>query len=201
MIKIIDYGLGNVTSFLTLYKSLDIKCGLIKSKEDLNDVTHLVLPGVGSFDFAMNLFLKSGLKDDIEHLVLQRHIPILGVCVGMQILGNSSEEGVEQGLGWIPGKVKKIKNTEEKNLPLPHMGWNSIVKNKENVIFDMVDFKKGFYFLHSYYFETDQYEIASCTYSNKFCCAINYKNVFGVQFHPEKSHSNGIQLLKNFSKI
>lgn len=201
MIKIINYGLGNVTSFLNVYKSLDIPCGLVNEKSDLKNTTHLILPGVGSFDFAMNLFLKSGLKDDIEYLVRQKNIPILGVCVGMQILGNSSEEGIEKGLGWIPGKVKKIKDTKEKKLPLPHMGWNSIDDIKNNVIFNKVDSKKGFYFLHSYYFETDQYDIASCTYSNKFCCAINFKNVYGVQFHPEKSHLNGIQLLKNFSEI
>lgn len=201
MIKIINYGLGNVTSFLNVYKSLDIPCGLVNEKSDLKNTTHLILPGVGSFDFAMNLFLKSGLKDDIEYLVRKKNIPILGVCVGMQILGNSSEEGIEKGLGWIPGKVKKIKDTNEKKLPLPHMGWNSIDDIKNNVIFNKVDLKKGFYFLHSYYFETDQYDIASCIYSNKFCCAINFQNVYGVQFHPEKSHFNGIQLLKNFSEI
>ena len=203
MIKIINYGLGNVTSFLNVYKTLNVSCDLAKKESDLDDASHLILPGVGSFDYAMDLFLKSGLKNKIEYLVLEKDIPLLGVCVGMQILGNSSEEGSECGLGWIPGKVRKIDNAlnHSPGLPLPHMGWNELIDVNDNVILKNIDQKKGFYFLHSYVFETNDYCIASACYSERFCCAIKKNNIYGVQFHPEKSLSNGIELLKNFSKI
>ena len=210
MIKVIDYGLGNVTSFINVFKSLGKDCELAKTESDLQGATHLILPGVGSFDYAMELFIKSGLKKKIESLVFEDNIPILGVCVGMQILGESSDEGKKAGLGWISGNVKKIQIKQEHQtklskffLPLPHMGWNSItdVSECENSIFKNVDLNKGFYFLHSYFFETTNSCIAMSSYPEKFCCAIQSKNIFGVQFHPEKSLLNGTMLLKNFSNI
>lgn len=201
MIKIINYGLGNVSSFLNVYKSLNIECGLATCEEDLKSATHIILPGVGSFDFAMDLFLKSGLKSKVESLIFEKNVPLLGICVGMQILGDESEEGEKDGLGWIPGKIKKIKDTSKNNLPLPHMGWNDLSKIKNKQLFKDINLNKGFYFLHSYFFDSGQYAIASCSYPNEFCCAIQNENIYGVQFHPEKSLSNGISLLKNFSKI
>ena len=201
MIKVIDYGLGNVSSFTNAYKSLDIKCELAKSSSDLDNASPIILPGVGSFDYAMELFSNSGLRDKIEEKVLEDMIPILGVCVGMQILGDDSEEGNKNGLGWIHGSIKKINGAIEKDLPLPHMGWNSISVDKNQSLFRNVDSEKGFYFLHSYYFDSDIHQIASSNYPNSFCCAVNKDNIFGVQFHPEKSLTNGRALLKNFSEI
>ena len=201
MIKIIDYGLGNVSSFLNVYKSLNISCELASNESDLDEVSHIILPGVGSFDFAMDLFLKSGLKSRVESLIFENNIPLLGVCVGMQILGNESEEGFRDGLGWIPGKVKKIHAASDHNLPLPHMGWNGLTKIQNEKLFKNVNLNKGFYFLHSYFFDSNQHSIASCSYPNDFCCAIQKENIYGVQFHPEKSLSNGMSLLKNFSEI
>ena len=201
MIKIIDYGLGNVSSFLNSYKSLNIQCELASNENDLDSASHIILPGVGSFDFAMDLFLKSGLKSRVESLIFEKDIPLLGVCVGMQILGNESEEGSKEGLGWIPGKIRKIHAASENDLPLPHMGWNSLTKIRNEQLFKNVDQNRGFYFLHSYFFDSIEYSIASCNYPNEFCCAVQNKNIIGVQFHPEKSLSNGISLLKNFSKM
>tara|TARA_Y200000002_G_scaffold374529_1_gene375388 strand:- start:12 stop:617 length:606 start_codon:yes stop_codon:yes gene_type:complete len=201
MIKIIDYGLGNVSSFLNVYKFLNIECELAANENDLHSATHIILPGVGSFDFAMDLFLKSGLKPRVESLIFEKNIPLLGVCVGMQILGDESEEGHKDGLGWIPGKIKKIRNASDHNLPLPHMGWNGLLKTQNEKLFKNVDLNKGFYFLHSYFFDSNKYSIASCSYPDEFCCSVQNKNIYGVQFHPEKSLSNGISLLKNFSEI
>ena len=149
----------------------------------------------------MELFSNSGLREKIEEKVLEDMIPILGVCVGMQILGDDSEEGNKNGLGWIPGSIKKINGAIEKDLPLPHMGWNSINVDKNQSLFRNVDSEKGFYFLHSYYFDSDIHQIASSDYPSSFCCAVKKDNIFGVQFHPEKSLTNGLALLKNFSEI
>ena len=201
MIGIINYGLGNVKAILNLYNYYKIKAKLINSKNDLDLVEKLILPGVGSFDNAIKLFSFSGMRDEVEKFVLERKMPILGICVGMQILGLRSEEGNENGLNWINGKVKKI-NFRHQKLPLPHIGWNKINLTKNSKILKGLD-NDYFYFLHSYVF--DEYEkedqIATFEYQDKFTCAVNRNNIYGVQFHPEKSHNAGEQLLINFSKI
>lgn len=203
MIQIIDYGLGNIQAFLNAYKSLDIKAESVKIPDNLKNATHLILPGVGSFDQAMSMLDSSGMKDEISNLVLNNSIPILGVCVGMQILGNQSDEGSSKGLGFIDGSVRKIKlNNQKYRYPLPHMGWNDIFI-KKNKIFNELELNPKFYFLHSYHFECDDNssEIASFSYESEMTCAINKNNIYGVQFHPEKSHHFGVKLLKNFSEI
>ena len=200
MIRVIDYGLGNVQAFLATYKLLDIEAASAKVPGDLDDATHLILPGVGSFDLAMSLLEGSGMRETVESLVLNDGIPILGVCVGMQILASSSDEGVELGLGWIPGKVKRIEpHRHEEELQLPHMGWNDAVSVVTNPLITSAEF----YFLHSYYFvPTDKENIlAEFEYGDKMACAVGKNNIFGVQFHPEKSHDNGTALLKKFSNI
>lgn len=201
MIRIIDYGLGNVASFLNAYKALNIQCDVARHPSDLENASHIILPGVGSFDFAMNLFNSSGLRDVVESKVVENKVPLLGICVGMQILGDQSEEGSQKGLGWINGSIEKLKTADSNRFPLPHMGWNSINITTENKLFDNVDKQKGFYFLHSYIFQANKYQIASADYTVEFCCSINNENIYGVQFHPEKSLSNGLELLKNFSNI
>ena len=203
MIKIVDYGLGNIQAFLNIYKSLNIPAMPAKKCNDLKEATHLILPGVGSFDQAMLLLENSGMRSMLDDLVLNKKLPILGVCVGMQMLGNNSEEGNLSGLGWISGGVKKIKfNDSGKMQPLPHMGWNDISIIDNNLFFDLGD-SPLFYFLHSYYFQCvdNSCEIASVSYGSHMSCAINKDNIYGVQFHPEKSHHYGIKLLKNFSNI
>ena len=204
MITVIDYGLGNIQAFLNIYKILHIPVKVAKSAEDLNGASKLILPGVGHFDYAMQSFNSSGMRGKVEELVLQRNIPILGVCVGMQMMAESSEEGGEPGLGWLRGNVRSLTSIVKNNEPLPHMGWNNIRTHQEKGLFNNVNsVDLEFYFLHSYYFDCVSREdcIAEVNYGSSFCCAVNNKNIFGVQFHPEKSHHSGVNLLRNFSEV
>ena len=201
MIGIINYGLGNVKAILNLYNYHSIKAKLISTKKDFDLIDRLILPGVGSFDNAINLFNSSGMREETEKLVIGKKIPILGICVGMQMLGNNSEEGKQKGLSWINGNIKKINFFNEK-LPLPHLGWNKITTTKNSKILKGLN-NHYFYFLHSYFFSENEndLQIATFDYQSKFTCAVNKDNIYGVQFHPEKSHSSGEELLINFSKI
>jgi imidazole glycerol-phosphate synthase subunit HisH len=205
VITIIDYGLGNIEAFLNIYKKLHIPVQVAKSESDLEGANKLILPGVGHFDYAMQMFSDSGMREKVESLVLNGNVHILGVCVGMQIMANSSEEGVESGLGWISGTVKSLESIvrADNNLPLPHMGWNKVTPNHKDLFNDIDSGDLEFYFLHSYYFDCASQEncIASTNYSSNFCSAVNNKNIFGVQFHPEKSHHSGVNLLKNFAEL
>ena len=205
MITILDYGVGNLHAFLTMFKRLNIPAQTASRLEDLADVSKLILPGVGAFDQAMNRFNNSGLRTRVEHLVLDQKIPVLGVCVGMQMLGTTSGEGILPGLNWIPGKVISFSEKfSTESLPSPHMGWNdvhfkagSVLKNKKTGL------TPRFYFLHSFYFDAeDKCNVdATAEYGFRFDAALCKDNIYGVQFHPEKSHGWGSQLLKNFAEI
>ena len=204
MIGILNYGLGNIQAFANIYKRLNINYKIIQSNKDFTNVTKLILPGVGSFDYAISALTNSGLRDKLEKLVIVDEIPILGVCVGLQMFAESSQEGSLNGLGWIKGTVKKIPlNNENKNLRLPHMGWNSINIISDNSLLKNIQNKSIFYFLHSFYFECNSTKniIAESCYGINFPSIIYYKNIFGFQGHPEKSHSNGITILKNFDML
>jgi len=204
MIAIIDYGLGNVKAFANVYYRLNIPAVIVKQPDDLKAVKKIILPGVGSFDHAMQMLDKSGLRHALDEFVLHRNVPVLGICVGMQMLAHSSEEGVLPGLGWIDGKVKKMNPTRlTHSTHLPHMGWNDVRPVKKNKLFKELEQSARFYFLHSYYFQVQNENdvIAVTDYGGLFTCAINAKNIYGVQFHPEKSHQYGIQLLKNFAEL
>ena len=203
MIGIIDYGMGNIKAFSNIYKQLDIPHKIITSKEHFKDVEKIILPGVGAFDHAMSQLNRSGLFDALNDLVLNQKKPVLGVCVGMQMMANCSEEGVLNGLGWIDATVNKFNKEELNNKPLPHMGWNSVNQIAGNPLFKDIDVNSRFYFLHSYYFNpaSKEHSIALAEYGDQFTCATGRDNIFGVQFHPEKSHHNGMQLLKNFSNL
>ncbi|ATF91968.1 imidazole glycerol phosphate synthase subunit HisH [Cedecea neteri] len=204
MIKIIDYGIGNIQAFLNVYKRLGISADVARSKEDIKDSTHLILPGVGAFDRAMTLFNESGMRESVECRVLEDNIPVIGICVGMQMLANSSDEGTMAGLGWIPGRVRSFSShNSSANLPMPHMGWNDVIENKKSPLLEGFVSNPRFYFLHSYYYECedDNDVVASASYGHNFNCVIGRNNIYGIQCHPEKSHSSGYQLLKNFSEI
>lgn len=205
MITIIDYGLGNIQAFINIYKQLHIPVKVAKSVSDFEGSTKLILPGVGHFDYAMQRFNDSGMRMKVESLVLQDSVPVLGVCVGMQIMAKASEEGVEPGLGWINGRVKSLAEIVKSgsNLPLPHMGWNSIAPNHKVLFGGINPYDLEFYFLHSYYFDCVSQKncIATTNYGSNFCSAVNSKNIFGVQFHPEKSHRFGVRLLQNFAEL
>ncbi|TCT30365.1 glutamine amidotransferase [Providencia alcalifaciens] len=204
MIKIIDYGIGNLQAFITAYKRLGINIQKATTIDEIETATSLILPGVGSFDHAMDLLNNSGLRDSLDHLVLEKKVPIIGICVGMQMLATKSEEGKLPGLGWIAGKVKLLPS--HYNLPLPHMGWNNLnIKTNNPLINHNADENKNnlFYFLHSYYFEpiNSQHIIATVEYGIEFPCIIGYDNIWGIQCHPEKSHQAGSNLLQKFAEI
>ncbi|MGE5629207.1 MAG: imidazole glycerol phosphate synthase subunit HisH [Solirubrobacterales bacterium] len=203
MIAIIDYGLGNVRAFANVYKKLNIPAVIAAHAEDLKGATKIILPGVGSFDHAMQRFGNSGMRPVLEKMIFGDNISVMGICVGMQMLADSSEEGNLPGLGWIRGKVKKIVPSVEYSVNIPHMGWNDVKPIKKGGLMNELESDARFYFLHSYYFENRNNEdlLAVTAYAGEFACAVNSGNVYGVQFHPEKSHNWGIQLLKNFAEL
>jgi len=203
VIHIVDYGLGNVGAFLSLYNRLNIEACAAKSADALREADHIVLPGVGAFDHAMELLEATGMRETLDELVLERKVPLLGVCVGMQIIGNASEEGTSAGLGWIDGVVRSLAQRSCGNdLPLPHMGWNDVEPARPLSLLRGLEDPR-FYFLHSFYFDNAREEDCAATvdYGARFTCVINRDNVWGVQFHPEKSHHFGSILLKNFAEL
>ncbi len=203
MITIIDYGLGNIRAFINVYNKLNIPVTVASRHDDLKLAKKIILPGVGSFDEAMTLLAKSGMKDVLTEMVLARDVPVLGVCVGMQMLASSSEEGVQQGLGWVEGEVKGFKpNHAGRVVSIPHMGWNDVKLSRQNALFNGLA-RAVFYFLHSYYFKAGNSDnvLATTEYYGEFACAVSRNNIYGVQFHPEKSHHYGTRLLKNFAEL
>jgi glutamine amidotransferase len=204
MITIIDYGVGNIKAFYNIFSKLSVNVKIAQKPEDLINATKLILPGVGHFDYAMKRFSESGMLNVVDEMVMNHNMPILGICVGMQMLAKTSEEGVMPGLGWINATVKKIDtNLLTQTTRLPHMGWNDVSVKTKNPLLKNLEFNSRFYFLHSYYFETNLVSdsIAFSNYGKEFTCVVNHKNIYGVQFHPEKSHHYGVQLLNNFANI
>jgi glutamine amidotransferase len=204
MITIINYGSGNIRAIGNIYERLKIPFKIANHPMEIKGAQKIILPGVGAFDETISMLDESGFRSVLDHEVLVNKISVLGICVGMQILAKRSEEGTLPGLGWINGEVKKIDVTLLPAKPkIPHLGWNSVEITKANKLFNDIDEEQGFYFLHSYYFQcNDQVDIMSTTfYGKNFASSVNHKNIYGVQFHPEKSHQNGVNLLKNFANI
>lgn len=204
MIAIVNYGSGNIKAIGNIYDRLNIPYYIAENADDLKKASKIILPGVGAFDETISMLDKSGFRTVLDHEVLVNKKPVLGICVGMQLLAKGSEEGILPGLGWINGEVKKIDKTLLVQKPtIPHLGWNSIKIVKKNILFEGIDEEDGFYFMHSYYFDCNEKEdiLTSTTYGKTFSSSISNKNIFGVQFHPEKSHHNGVRLLQNFSKL
>jgi imidazole glycerol-phosphate synthase subunit HisH len=204
MITIVDYGLGNIRAFLNVYHRLNIEAKTATTAAALADASKLILPGVGSFDDAMARLAQSGMREALDDLALGRRVPVLGVCVGMQMLGHGSDEGQLPGLGWIDGRVKRLESRPASAaLPVPHMGWNDVRPLAKSRLFDQLESDARFYFLHSYYFacDRDQDQLAVASYGGDFACAAHAGNIFGVQFHPEKSHHFGARLLQNFAEM
>ncbi|WP_306591092.1 imidazole glycerol phosphate synthase subunit HisH [Geothrix sp. 21YS21S-4] len=204
MITIVDYGLGNIQAFANVYKRLNMAVRFAREAKDLDGSQRIILPGVGAFDHAMERLDRSGMRASLHDLVTNRGIPVLGICVGMQMLAKSSEEGVTPGLSWITGRVRNFRSVPRPDhLPLPHMGWNDVYPMAGNPLFRGLEEGSRFYFLHSFFMECNHpKDIAATTeYGFDFPCAVNHDNIYGVQFHPEKSHHYGQQLLKNFGEL
>lgn len=205
MILIVDYGVGNIQAFMTLFKRLGIEAQRADSIEALHGATRLILPGVGHFDHAMQRLNDSGMRPELEKMVLEREIPVVGICVGMQMLAKSSEEGSLPGLNWVPGHVRAFAgNSMSEQLPMPHMGWNDLQPRNAGKLFSRgFDDAPQFYFLHSYYFDAENKDDVAATahYGFDFDAVVSRGHIHGVQCHPEKSHHWGAQLLKNFAEL
>jgi len=202
MIAIVNYGSGNIQAICNIYGRLSIPFVVASKPEEVRAGEKIVLPGVGAFDQAMGELERSGLRAALDDCVLNGHRPILGICVGMQLLARSSEEGVLPGLGWIDAVVKRFEPARfQQGTRLPHMGWNTAEPVREDPLLRGVDLAAGFYFLHSYYFSCAHPAdvLALTDYGGRYTSVVNRENIYGVQFHPEKSHQAGIQVLKNFA--
>jgi glutamine amidotransferase len=202
VIGIINYGLGNLHAFLDCYRILGIPVVEVTSSEQLLTCNKLVLPGVGSFDTAMQRLNYSGLREPLDDFVRSGNVEVLGVCVGLQMLFTQSDEGSETGLAWLAGEVKKLHTDSAKATRIPHIGWNSLSLEQESPLFDQIQ-NPSFYFLHSYCVAPENVNItlATCDYGMTFAAAVNSQNIWGVQFHPEKSHTSGLKLLENFARL
>lgn len=201
MIAILDYGIGNLKSVYNMFKKVGVESTITSDSSTIRNADKYLLPGVGSFDHGITSLRNAPFFDVLENEVLKNRKPIIGICLGMQLLTNSSEEGQEKGLGWIDAETLKFDLTD-KSLSIPHMGWNNIYPKSQDTIFrDLED--NRFYFVHSFHVVCNSEEnvLATTNYGQEFTCSINRENVYGVQFHPEKSHKYGMQLLKNFGEI
>lgn len=204
MITIVNYGLGNIQAIANIYKRINIPARIASSAEDLAEVEKIILPGVGAFDWAMTRLSQSGMRDRLEELVVGGRHPVLGICVGMQMMAKRSDEGVLEGLGWIDAEVRKFDETSfTHKTHLPHMGWNDVAPRRDDGLFKSLGSGARFYFLHSYYFlpHNQDQVLAVTDYNGPYASSVCSGNIFGVQFHPEKSHQWGIQLLKNFAEV
>lgn len=204
MIAIVDYAMGNVGSIQRMLKKVGAESVLTSDPDELRAADRLILPGVGAFDAGMNRLRESGLTELLNELVLEQRRPILGICLGMQLLLDSSEEGTADGLGWVSGQVRRFDWSHEMpSLRVPHMGWNLVRPAPSSPLFAELDEQSRFYFVHSYFAAPEDTTslAASAHYGFDFCCAVQRDNIYGVQFHPEKSHRYGLKLLQNFVEL
>jgi len=198
MIAIVDYGMGNIASVRNALQLLGADPLITLKTEDFAAATHIILPGVGSFQGGMAELHRRGIARILAREVLENKKPFLGICLGMQLLGSRGEEGGDtEGLGYIPGRVRRLR-VDEARYRLPHIGWNTVTR-KDVPLFRGV-ISEDFYFVHSYVLvpESARDVTGTCEYGEKFAASVQRNNIFGVQFHPEKSQRGGLALLKNF---
>lgn len=200
MIAVIDYRMGNLKSISNMLNKIGAKNIITNKKEEIKKSNKLILPGVGSFDMAIKNIKELDLFDILNEKVLIDKTPVFGICLGMQLLTLGSEEGIEPGFGWINANTIRFKNS---SLKVPHMGWNLIQLRKKSFLFDPLGKDRRFYFVHSYYVKCNIREdiLARTDYGQSFTSMIEKDNIYGAQFHPEKSHIFGIELLTNFANL
>jgi glutamine amidotransferase len=200
MITIIDYKTGNLGSIQNILKKIGEDSVITSDKEIIEKATKLILPGVGAFDTGMRNLMELDLVDILNKKVIAEKIPVLGICLGMQLLSNRSEEGALPGLGWIDGETVRFRFEDTAEYKIPHMGWNFTRQHKDSKLFENMFSDARFYFVHSYFFRAniEKDVLLSTTYEIEFTSAVEKENILGVQFHPEKSHKFGMKLLKNF---
>jgi glutamine amidotransferase len=200
VITIIDYKTGNLGSIRNILKHIGEKSVITSDKDEIARAKKLILPGVGAFDTGMSNLMKLDLIDLLNDKVLNEKVPVLGICLGMQLFSEKSEEGILPGLGWIKAKTSRFNIINTSKYKIPHMGWNFIRQTKPGKLLDNMFPDSRFYFVHSFFFDPDDVSdvLATTTYEIEFASAIERENILGVQFHPEKSHKFGMKLLKNF---
>ncbi|MBL4707150.1 MAG: imidazole glycerol phosphate synthase subunit HisH [Flavobacteriales bacterium] len=204
MLTIIDYGAGNIKSIRNMLKKIGVPSIITSDVEEVSKAEKLIIPGVGHYSYGMQKLKASGLVEELSSKVLNDKVPILGICLGAQLLGNRSEESDEKGLGWLDMDVVKFNASQmDDSLRIPHMGWSEVKGKKESSLLKGYDEVPRFYFVHTYHMKTKEESdiLATTEYGYEFISAVEKDNIFGVQFHPEKSHKFGMQLLKNFSKL
>ena len=203
MIIIVDIGMGNIGSILNMIKCLNFSAKVSRSIDDIQSAEKIILPGVGSFDNAIKSLKEHDLISVLNEQVIRKKKPILGICLGIQIFSRKSEEGKEQGLGWLDAETVRFSFDREESLKVPHMGWNTALAKNNQVLFQGMGSEPKFYFVHSYHLHcNDPADISSIThYGYEFPSSIKHDNIYGVQFHPEKSHKFGIKVFKNFLEL
>lgn len=201
MIAIIDYGVGNLKSLYNMFNKIGVDSVITSDIDEIKRAHKYVLSGVGAFDHGMKSLRNCSFFDTLEKEVLAVKKPVLGICLGMQMLTNRSEEGLEKGLGWLDAQTVRF-DLKQKDLPIPHMGWNSVEADDTSTLFKELE-NNRFYFVHSYHVVCNNPSnvLALSIYGDVFTCSISEGNIFGVQFHPEKSHKFGMKLLRNFEEL
>lgn len=202
-IVIVDYGIGNIGSIANMLKRLGVASTFAKTPNEALDAPALILPGVGAFDKGMDNLVERGFVGALSEKVITGRTPILGLCLGMQLFAESSEEGNRPGLGWIKGKCVRFRSTDLAPIKVPHMGWNHLDIVHEHPLVANLGEEQRFYFANGYYLDgvPAENQIAVATHGVRFPAVIASENVMGVQFHPEKSHSFGARLLRNFAEM
>lgn len=202
MVTIVDYNMGNLRSIIKAFHRLDIDVKVASSPEEIRKADRLVLPGVGNFATGMTRLETLGLVDALNTAVMERRVPILGICLGMQLFTGFSEERQRAGLNWLTAETKKFSFLENSKLKVPHIGWNNVRVVRSSKLFEGIDENASFYFVHSYYVVCGHREnvLAETEYGVTFVSCMQRDNILGVQFHPEKSHSYGLAILENFAE-
>jgi imidazole glycerol-phosphate synthase subunit HisH len=202
MITIVNYGVGNLASIQNILKKIGVNSIITTNIKDIEVAEKLILPGVGAFDACAAKLRQSGMIEMLNKRVLEEKVPILGICVGMQLLFSKSEEGEMPGLSWIAGKNVRFDQSKTGDLKIPHMGWKDVTPSKPSSLLKEMQEQPRFYFVHSYHaiLENKEDSLLTAMHGYEFTCAVEKENIKGVQFHPEKSHKFGMKLLANFAK-